>query len=473
MSFLKRHMGRILCASIVWAAIIGICSAQNAAKPPVLTVTADTTLVCAGGQVKLTATVEGDKADNVQWSLSSESAGKLSSTTGKEVTFTAAGTQSDTVALAGDVTITATLDGQTKQIVITLAGPCQPRFGGEMTRVVVGFEQIGASGTPSDQKFFFDFFIGRPVPFGGHSHSAKDNKTGKLYPVKVDWWGPRLRWWGDVRIGSYPQQVNSSVANFAQQFSTNVGNLKVNQLAQSIEFMTGPELRLAASRVPRASYTDNSSRQRFALTAFAGAGATGPNNPTGSVTVFQVPSDKTSPQYTALTSQFGPITSAYVAFVPQSRDRFLHQWTAGFRLYTFYTKNTAQGEPITGVPATVEISLGQNELVTNGHLSGIVGHAAAAYPLALGDRTKSDTLVVYLFGEATTAFKKAQYRNSLILAPATDNSGNPIPITDPQVTILTVQANRRDTYRIGVALDLLSVWKKLTASSQQGSPGGK
>jgi hypothetical protein len=220
--------------------------------------------------------------------------------------------------------------------------------------------------------------------------------------------------------------------------------------------------------VPRASYTDNASRQRFVLTAFAGAGATGPNNPTDNVTVFQVPSDKSSPQYTALTSQFGSIPvgpNSYVAFVPQSRDRFLHQWTAGFRLYTFYTKNTAQGEPIPGVPAMVEISLGQNELVTNGHLSGIVGHAAAAYPLALGDRTKSDALLIYLFGEATTAFKKAQYQTSLNLAPATDSSGNPIPITNPNVTVITVQANRRDTYRIGVALDLLSVWKKLTASS--------
>jgi hypothetical protein len=102
----------------------------------------------------------------------------------------------------------------------------------------------------------------------------------------------------------------------------------------------------------------------------------------------------------------------------------------------------------------VEYSIGQNEFVTNAHLSGLVGHVAATHPFTLKGVT------VYLFGEATMAYKRPQFSTPLLLAPALENS-SPVPITNPGVYTVTVPANQRDIYRIGVGLDLISAIRAL------------
>jgi hypothetical protein len=176
MRFSKQYMWRISLIPMVLAALVSMVSAQDAKKIASFTVTADSTAVCAGGKIILTAK-KGDAPVTPTWVLAPPDAGSLSpantpantsaNTQAKiqaaVVVFTAAGKNDDAVASAGEVTITATLEDQTQKIVVTLAGPCLPRFGGELTRAVVGFEQIGASGTSSDQKYFFDFFISRPI----------------------------------------------------------------------------------------------------------------------------------------------------------------------------------------------------------------------------------------------------------------------------------------------------------------------
>jgi hypothetical protein len=54
------------------------------------------------------------------------------------------------------------------------------------------------------------------------------------------------------------------------------------------------------------------------------------------------------------------------------------------------------------------------------------------------------------------------------LAPAVDGSNNPIPLTDAGVTIVPSDPNNRDTYRLGIAVDLMRLWNKL--NSKGGSP---
>jgi hypothetical protein len=280
----------------------------------------------------------------------------------------------------------------------------------EILRAVLGLEQAGASGSSSAQNFVFDLFLSRAAL------------------------SPRLRWWGDVKIASFPQQVNSQIVNFAQQFSSSFGNLIVNQLARSAEFVTGPEFVV-------------SQHAHSALTIFAGGGAIGPNNPSDAATVFQIPAAN-STQYAALTQQVGaiPSGSTAIAFLPESDARFSREWQAGLRLYTSYGS--------TSTPGSVEYSIGQNEFVTNAHLSGLVGHVAATHPFTLKGVT------VYLFGEATMAYKRPQFSTPLLLAPALENS-SPVPITNPGVYTVTVPANQRDIYRIGVGLDLISAIRAL------------
>jgi hypothetical protein len=317
-----------------------------------------------------------------------------------------------------------------------------PRLQDEIMRAVVGFEQQGASGTDSNQNFIFDFFITRPVFKAGH-----------------------VRWWGDVKVGAFPQQVNTELVTFGQQFAETFGQLKVNQLAQSAGFVTGPEFMLTPGMT-----------KKFQLSLIAGAGATGPNSPSDNVNVFQVP-DTASPQYATYTKQFGPVPPGgkYVAFLPQSNGRFLRQWQAGLRLYSFYT-GVKNG--LGGLPATVEFSIGQNELVTSSRLSGLVGHVSAMHPFSFGPAGQPDKKVIlYLFGEVTNAYARSIIKDAPApLAPALDSSSNPIPITNPGVYTVSVPSNRRDTYRIGVGIELVSVlnalWPPKPAASTPDGAGG-
>jgi hypothetical protein len=197
------------------------------------------------------------------------------------------------------------------------------------------------------------------------------------------------------------------------------------------------------------------------LTLFAGGGATGPNNSTDNVTVFSLPAAGT-PAWTAFSNQFGapPEAAKYVAFLPDSNNRFLRQWQGGMRLYTMYpnSKNSAAS-----LPATVEFSIGQNELVTSGHLSGWVGHATAMHPFTFTANGKPVTF--YLFGEVTNGFTHSTLATPVTLAPALSNS-SPVPLTDPGVYTISVPANRRDTYRIGVGIDLVSFLNVLFPSAK-------
>jgi len=350
---------------------------------------------------------------------------------------------------------------------IALAQTSDGKFGGEIVRAVVGFEQIGSSGNPSNQDFSFDFYLSRPI--GGKSPEKGED------PI----WGKRLRWWGDVRIASVPYTQNTSLAKLASQFTTTFGDQSVSKLAQSIEFQTGPEIRIAGTD-PHGSLTDTSSSARFGLMWFAGAGATGPNNPADNITVYQSPVVGSSQaailsQVTGIPTCSGmgcpalsiplcPATGTcmkYVALVPQRGNRFLQQWGAGLRLYTLFTDPKDRDQILGTAPATVEFSLGQNAAVTEGHLSHFVAHAAATYPFSIGPR-KPDSVVIYLFGEVTAALARPRYENTVTLNPALDMNNTPISVSNPLVTQIPVAANRQDIYRVGVGIDLVTVWKKLT-----------
>jgi hypothetical protein len=230
----------------------------------------------------------------------------------------------------------------------------------------------------------------------------------------------------------------------------------VNQMAQAAEFITGPEFAITPDPA-----------SRFQLTLFGGGGAIGPNNPSDVATVFDLPAAGSS-SANSLASEFGtpPDGAKYVAFLPQSNNRFLRQWQAGVRLYSV-PSNTAAGETVP--PATIEFSLGQNEMVTSGHLKGFVGHVAAVHPFTF--LVTGKPLTIYLFGEATTGFTRSTSSTPLALAPALSNS-SPVPLTDPGVYTITVPANRRDTYRIGIGLDLASLMNAMfTGARNTGKTG--
>jgi hypothetical protein len=335
--------------------------------------------------------------------------------------------------------------------------PCNPqdRRGGEIAEAIVGFQQSGAASASHAQNYFFDLYISRPLPLSGNrNYACQKTKLPDGTYVEDDnsRFGPASRFWGNVRVSSYPQQIDTSIGTFVSNFTQNVSNVPVNKLAQSAEFVAGYERRIAAFEHGLLG-NDEAGRQRFVLSWFFGGGATGPLEPTDTLKVFVTPAQG-STQYAAFKAKYGPAAdSPYVAFVTPDRDKFFRQYSGGFRLTTFYEDVT--GQPYMAAPAMVSFSAGQNEQVTGGIMQGVVARFEAFYPLVVwGDRSKR-AAIVYLFGTALLRLGGASQTTPFILQPADST----VHAYDPNVAIIQ-DRNNRDMYMIGVGMDIGQLIKK-------------
>lgn len=311
---------------------------------------------------------------------------------------------------------------------------------GEELRAIMGYQQAGASAAKSEQNFFLDFFISRPLAFMHHDTDTQPT---------------RVRWWGNVRIASYPQQGDIPVSTFASTFVQQFGQLKVNQLAQSAEYLTGLDIRLLSSRLPFIGRSENT-RQHFDLSLFGGAGATGPMDPQSTLHVFEVPAAG-SAQRPAFDRNFPGVTTPLIGFVSPDRDSFYRQYLLGLRLTTSYMDKYSRS-PLISAPAMFSLAVGQNELVTGGKLQGGVLRTEAFYPLPFFNRAqdrRGALAAIYLFGSSQIRLKRAHNLEPMILNPSTVSG------SDPSVTIVTVPSNR-DIYRIGFGIDLVHTIMALT-----------
>src|SRR5712691_1202275 len=129
-----------------------------------------------------------------------------------------------------------------------------PKFLGEEMRAIIGYQQTGASSSDFVQNWFLDFYISRPLAF-----------QRKTEGDHVKW-----RWWGNVRVASFPQPGNQSLADLASDLPKQIGTLKLNQLAQGAEFLSGLEFKPWKS-FPFRGFSENT-RQVFSLGFIAGFG---------------------------------------------------------------------------------------------------------------------------------------------------------------------------------------------------------
>ena len=279
-------------------------------------------------------------------------------------------------------------------------------------RAIIGLHQTGASSAQSTQRYFFDFYVTRPL---GSGPRPFDN---------------RLNLWGDVRIASAPQQLDIPIAQFAPNFAAQIGSVAVNKLALAAEFVTGFELRARKFITPDTTRT---------LGAVAFFGATGSlSDPASQARIFKLPAVAT-PQFSAAAARF-PLTqnALYIGLIPQDRERFYRQYGFGIR-YTAYT--------VSAPPEMLTITVGQDQSVTAGRYHGPVLRIDALYPLPL------KRYCLYLVAAANFAVAKVGSNTSplaLELAPT-------IPIHDPRVALFSV-ASARDTYKIGIGIDFLSLF---------------
>ena len=320
-----------------------------------------------------------------------------------------------------------------------------PHFLGEEMRAIVGYQQAGASSSGFTQNWFVDFYISRPLAL----RRQVEGDTAK--------W----RLWGNVRVASFPQPGNQSVADLATGFATQWGAVKLNQLAQGAEFLSGVEYQLFKS-FPFRGFSENT-RQVFTFGLIAGIGATGFfDSPSNSVQVFQVP-EPSSPQFTTFKMEYPQVTTANVGFISPDVERFPKQYLGGFRLTTHYV--SPSGMPLTSAPAMLAFTVGQNQVISGGQLRGVIGRIEAFYPLPFGNRGHSLAGAfssLYLFGNAQMRLGLGKVLPPLALQSVST------PAYDPSVT-LVASPSIRDTYRMGVGIDLVSFISSLTSGSSKQS----
>jgi len=308
-------------------------------------------------------------------------------------------------------------------------------------RAIAGYHQAGASSAKFAQNFFFDFFVMRALS----EHHLWEKEVWNL--------------WGDVRIASFPQQIATPVGTFVSAFGTQVSNLPVNQLAQSADFQTGLEYPIKSWERP-----GNTARM-LGLVGYVGAMGTF-QPPDAQMQIFDVP-DLSSLQYKDFIKTYPQATNAkYVGFIPPNRERFYRNYGFGVRVTTF-DKNPSSLAP----PATYMLSFGQDEAITSGHLTSVVGKVDVFYPLPLSFATKDKGSMtpgaykfLFLFGTANLRLSKAANIPAFALQNPNATSTTVQPF-DPALAVITAPSTR-DTYRFGVGVDLVNLMQSIKPPSQ-------
>ena len=180
-------------------------------------------------------------------------------------------------------------------------------------RVVAGFEQSAAASASPVQKIFADLYFAQALSV-------------------------RVRVWGDLRLSSMPQQINSTAVTLPADVVKAVATMPLSRIARSGEFLVGAETRVSGN--PGAT----------ALSLIASYGATAPLSP------------------------------------DSGRDRFFRQYYGGVRVASRLK-----------APLTLDVGVGQNEAVTNGRLAGTVLRFDSLYALPVPGAG-----FVYLYGTMMT-----------------------------------------------------------------------
>jgi len=223
---------------------------------------------------------------------------------------------------------------------LSFAAVAYPAYAQNDARVIAGFEQSAAPSTTPVQKVFADLYFTQAL-------------------------SSRMHVWGDLRLSSMPQQINSTAVTLTADLVKAVATMPLSRIARSGEFLVGVETRVSGS--PTAT----------AVSLIASYGATTPFN------------------------------------VDSGRNRFFRQYYGGLRVASQLK-----------APLTLDVGVGQNEVITGGRLAGTVLRFDSFYALPV-----AGTGFVYLYG---TMMMK-----------------------------ITAGGAGTDLYRLGVGIDLVQLLKAL------------
>ncbi len=314
------------------------------------------------------------------------------------------------------------------------------------TRAILGFEQSGGSSSDSVQKPFLDFFFGAPIA----------GKESGAIP-------PRLSTWGQVRFASVPQQqlASGGLQNFTSGFLTNIQGLKVNELVQGFDFLAGLDVRLIKPKGAGFIDLDPGTRQNTSVSFVAGFGAINPFSQRQTAQIFAIPKDASGNIDAGFLKLFPEAAGkTNIAFVTPERDRFFRQYYGGFRFKTFFYDK--HGQLINRFPALLDVTFGQNELVT-GKLRNAIFRLEGFYPFPF-----KSAKFLYLYGTAMMKMGGGGVKTNLpvfLKAPATT-----VILPDDNTVIVPIDRNptlrsTRDYYRFGMGINLIELLDKLRSTT--------
>jgi len=294
------------------------------------------------------------------------------------------------------------------------------------------------------------------------------------------------RVWGffNPRITSIPQPASALSSLNVQGFS-DIFSAQKTSLVQGVDVQGGFEIMLVKPRDGRAFYGSfKNTKGRLGLAWVLGGGFASPFAAPGTnPTVFTLATN--SPlrhQFQASGTQFcgaPPATSpcdipasfTNITFVNEERSRFFRKYYSGLRLKTYhfsksYLSNDCdpgfKGEcegVYNAYPGIMDLTVGQDEQVTGGHLSNWLLRLDVAYPLPFLPGT-------FIFGGVNSAFTKNKNTDPVFL-PGTSTT----PISDPSVFQVKVPLRDRDNYHLGLGVDLLQVITQAKQGSNKNPAG--
>jgi hypothetical protein len=302
----------------------------------------------------------------------------------------------------------------------------------EDLRLVGGYEFSRASSSKGSQTGFFDAYFSQPLPGW-----AKFNKTREKLQMKP--W----RIWGNIRFSSVPQQNEKNIGALGPDFFSDLTKLKFNEITNSAEFIAGLDITL---------WRINNSNSHYTLGLVFAAGAITPLKATSeNVRIFKI-SDAFKERYPEEDYSDDP---GYVAFVPQDRDRFYHQYYFGLRFKKYSHKNGKENGKNT-FPAMFDVTWGLNDAASGGK-----GHLFKKSVFRLDGFLPFDLIhgfPMYLYGTVVLNTSKEKLGLPLFLDPVTEEDD--VSPTSPNLLTIPVPESDRDYYRIGIGIDLTSLIKK-------------
>jgi hypothetical protein len=362
-------------------------------------------------------------------------------------------------------------------------------------RSVMGFDISAASSSSTQQKYFVEFDLNVPIGYSStvcvpnneetgslHSRASSGCQVGKHAEARIDPLNHRLWAFFNPRVTSVPQSATPLSTLNVQGFSDFIGNsAKKTDIVQGLDVQGGFEWLLLKPRSGLPFWAPyKNMRARVGIAWVIGGGFTTPFSAiSANPTVFVLPPASNPPLTSDPRVRFSntidpttgktvPIPSNFadIAFVNKDRSRFFRKYYTGVRLKSYHFTDRARGlcdpgydRPCEALhdtfPGIIDLTVGQDEQVTGGLLSGWVFRVDAIYPLPIVPGA-------HIFASVLSGLQKNKVSDPLILTPDPT-----IPVTDPKVFVVPVGQPNRDIYRIGLGIDLLQVLKKSAGKKNQ------